>query len=111
MPLSFGCQRIQQITVQQNSILAIMNAITQHHLDTGDLADSTLLSNPSTRRLKTLGTYEQRRRRDSPSLPKARPEVGSHGLAVEQASILRCRQPTTEFGFFRKYCTPEVQIH
>ncbi len=63
MPLSFGCQPIQQITVQQNSILAIMNVITQHHIDTDDLAGMDAALEPHTRRLKTLGAYEQRRRR------------------------------------------------
>jgi hypothetical protein len=63
MPLSFGCQPIQQITVQQNNILAIMNVITQHHIDTDDLAGLDAALEPHTRRLKTLGTYEQRRRR------------------------------------------------
>ena len=54
---------IQQITVQQNTILAIMNAITQHHIDTDDIAGMDAALEPHTRRLKTLGTYEQRRRR------------------------------------------------
>jgi hypothetical protein len=54
---------IQQITVQQNTILAIMNAITQHHIETDDLAGLDAALEPHTRRLKTLGTYEQRRRR------------------------------------------------
>jgi hypothetical protein len=99
MPLSFGCQPIQQITVQQNTILAIMNAFTQHHIETDDLAGMDAALEPHTRRLKTLGTYEQRRRRDPPSLPKTRPNLGSQALAVEQASILRCRQPIEEFGF------------
>jgi hypothetical protein len=54
---------IQQITVQQNTILAIMNAITQHHIDTDDLAGMDAALEPHTRRLKTLGTYERRRRR------------------------------------------------
>jgi hypothetical protein len=54
---------IQQITVQQNNILAIMNVITQHHIDTDDLAGMDAALEPHTRRLKILGTYEQRRRR------------------------------------------------
>ena len=54
---------IQQITVQQNTILAIMNVITQHHIDADDLAGMDAALEPHTRRLKTLGTYEQRRRR------------------------------------------------
>jgi hypothetical protein len=51
---------IQQITVQQNTILDV---ITQHHIETDDLAGMDAALEPHTRRLKTLGTYEQRRRR------------------------------------------------
>jgi hypothetical protein len=54
---------IQQITVQQNNILAMMNLITEQHLESGDLATLDGALEPHTRRLKTLGTYEQRRRR------------------------------------------------
>ena len=50
-------------SIQQNTILAIINAITQHHIDTDDLAGMDAALEPHTRRLKTLGTYEQRRRR------------------------------------------------
>jgi hypothetical protein len=54
---------IQQITVQQNNILAIMNVIVEHHIASDDLAGLDAALEPHTRRLKTLGTYEQRRRR------------------------------------------------
>jgi cell division FtsZ-interacting protein ZapD len=58
MPLSFGCQPIQQ-----NTILAIMNAITQHHIETDDISGLDAALEHHTRRLKSLRTYEQRRRR------------------------------------------------
>ena len=60
---------IQQITVQQNNLLTIMNVITQHHIETDDLAGMDAALEPHTRRLKTLGTYEQRRRRAAKETP------------------------------------------
>ncbi len=54
---------IQQIVVQQNSILSIMNAITAQFVESGDIAGMDAALEPHTRRLKTLATYEQRRRR------------------------------------------------
>ena len=54
---------IQQITIQQNNILAIQNIITAQHLETGDFAAMDAALEAGTRRLKTLGIYEQRRRK------------------------------------------------
>ena len=54
---------IQQICVQQNSILSIMNAITAQFIESGDMEGMNAALEPHTRRLKTLATYEQRRRR------------------------------------------------
>ena len=54
---------LQQITVQQNSIVSIMNAITAQFIESGDMEGMNAALEPHTRRLKTLGTYEQRRRR------------------------------------------------
>jgi hypothetical protein len=54
---------IQQITVQQNNILAIIDDLTAQFIESGNIAGLDAALEPSARRLKTLGTYEQRRRR------------------------------------------------
>jgi hypothetical protein len=114
---------IQQITVQQNTILAIMNAITQHHIDTDDLAGLDAALEPHTRRLKTLGTYEQRRRRAAKETLAEFNKVEQEHYEAQQEHLQAAAEThqafqklgqtwdPKEFGFFRKYSAPEVQIH
>jgi len=54
---------INQILVQQSNLLSIIDQITSQILSTGDIMALNQALEVHYRRLRTLGTYEQRRRR------------------------------------------------
>jgi hypothetical protein len=88
---------IQQITIQQNNILAIMNVITQHHIETDDLAGLDPALEPHTRRLKTLGTYEQRRRRAAKETLALFNEVEQQHHTVQQEQLRKAAEAHEAF--------------
>jgi len=110
---------IQQITVQQNNILAMMNMITEQHLESGDLAALDAALEPHTRRLKTLGTYEQRRRRAAKETLALFNEVELQHHTVQQEQLQKAADAhqafqklgrtwdPKEFGFV--HSLPEIE--
>ncbi len=54
---------LHQISIQQQNLLALMNAASRHLVDTDDLPAATVTLAPFTKSLNTLSLYEQRRRR------------------------------------------------
>ena len=114
---------IQQIFVQQTNLMTLINAATDQLSQAGDpIAALTTLA-PLTKTLQTYTTYENRRRRAADAI-----ETKLTALLQERAERLKTEIPQAaklaklhiakgqsfdpaEFGFFRKYSTPEVQIH
>jgi hypothetical protein len=88
---------IQQITVQQNNILAIMNVITGRHIESDDLAGLDAALEPHTRRLKTLGTYEQRRRRAAKETLAYFNEVEQQHHTVQQEQLQKAAEAHEAF--------------
>jgi hypothetical protein len=54
---------LNQILVHQNNVLSIIDQITSQLLATGDITGLAKAVEPQYRQLRTLGTYEQRRRK------------------------------------------------
>jgi hypothetical protein len=54
---------LNQILVQQTNVMALIDRLTKEHLAAGDLKGLGEALEPHSRYLRTLGTYEQRRRR------------------------------------------------
>jgi hypothetical protein len=114
---------IQQIFVQQTNLMTLINAATDQLSQAGDpIAALTTLA-PLTKTLQTYTTYENRRRRAADAI-----ETKLTTLLQERAERLKTEIPQAaklaklniaqgldfdpaDFGFFRKYSTPEVQIH
>ena len=114
---------IQQIFVQQTNLMTLINAATDQLSQAGDpIAALTTLA-PLTKTLQTYTTYENRRRRAADAI-----ETKLTALLQERAERLKQEIPQAaklaklhisqgksfnpaDFGFFRKYSTPEVQIH
>ncbi len=88
---------IQQITVQQNNILALMNVIVEHHIESDDLAGLDAALEPHTRRLKTLGTYEQRRRRAAKETLALFNEVELQHKTVQQEQLQKAAEAHQAF--------------
>jgi len=88
---------IQQITVQQNNILVIMNAITEQFIESGDFAAMDAALEPHTRRLKTLGTYEQRRRRAAKETLALFNEVELQHKTVQQEQLQKAAEAHQAF--------------
>jgi hypothetical protein len=54
---------LNQILVHQNNLLSIIDQITSQFISTGDITGLAKAVEPQYRQLRTLGTYEQRRRK------------------------------------------------
>jgi hypothetical protein len=54
---------LNQILVQQTNLLSIIDQITSQFLSTGEITGLAKAVEPQYRQLRTLGTYEQRRRK------------------------------------------------
>jgi hypothetical protein len=54
---------LNQILVHQTNLLSIIDQITSQFISTGDITGLAKAVEPHCRQLRTLGTYEQRRRK------------------------------------------------
>jgi hypothetical protein len=54
---------LQQISVQQANIMTVIAALTNHHLESGEISSLGAALEPHTKLLNTYAIYEQRRRR------------------------------------------------
>ena len=114
---------IQQIFVQQTNLMTLINAATDQLSEAGDPIAALTTLGPLTKTLQTYTTYENRRRRAADAI-----ETKLTTLLQEHADRLKTEIPQAaklaklhisqgksfdpaDFGFFRKYSTPEVQIH
>jgi hypothetical protein len=77
---------LNQILVHQNNVLSIIDQITSQFLSTGDITGLAKAAEPHYRQLRTLGTYEQRRRKAAQdTLDRFQQLEKEHRAKLEQA--------------------------
>jgi hypothetical protein len=78
---------LNQILVHQTNLLAIIDQITSQFISTGDITGLAKAVEPHYRQLRTLGTYEQRRRKAAQdSLDRFQQLEKAHRAKLEQAA-------------------------
>jgi hypothetical protein len=78
---------LNQILVHQTSLLAIIDQITSQFLSTGEITGLAKAVEPYYRQLRTLGTYEQRRRKAAQdTLDRFQQLEKAHRAKLEQAA-------------------------
>jgi hypothetical protein len=115
---------LHQIFVQQTNTLALMNAITEQMLDSGDPVAIAAAIAPVSRTLNTLSTYEGRKRRAAKSVQEElaayeqtlheqriaalkankttpQPEIGSVCSEPTDAEVMQAHEESME-AFFRE---------
>jgi hypothetical protein len=106
---------LNQILVHQNNVLAIIDQITSQFVSTGDITGLAKAVEPQYRQLRTLGTYELRRRRAAQdTLDRFHQLEKEHRAKLEQAAAaladmkkLNQSWNPAEFGF--DYALPEIE--
>jgi hypothetical protein len=78
---------LNQILVHQNNVLSIIDQITSQFLATGDITGLAKAVEPQYRQLRTLGTYEQRRRKAAQdTLDRFQQLEKEHRASLEKAA-------------------------
>jgi hypothetical protein len=114
---------LHQIFVQQSNLLSMINAATGQLNETSDAITAATTVAKLSKTLSTYSVYETRRRRFADAI-----ELKLVTLINDRTERLKNEIPEAaklakamkangkpfnpaDFGFFRKYSTPEVQIH
>jgi hypothetical protein len=98
---------LNQILIHQTNVLSIIDQITSQFLKTGDITGLAKAVEPHYRQLRTLGTYEQRRRKAAQdTLDRFHQLEKEHRAKLEQAAAaladmkkLNQSWNPVEFGF------------
>jgi hypothetical protein len=110
---------LNQILIQQTNLLSIIDQITNQFLASGDLAGLEAALAVPYQRLRTLGTYEQRRRRAAKeSLENFQRIEQEHSASLERAAsaheamkTLKQNWNPAEFGFVHSLAEIEVCVN
>jgi hypothetical protein len=106
---------LNQILVHQNNVLAIIDQITSQCISTGDITGLAKAVEPQYRQLRTLGTYEQRRRKAAQdTLDRFHQLEKEHRASLEKAAVTHATMKKlnqtwnpAEFGFV--HALPEIE--
>jgi len=106
---------LNQILVHQTNVLAIIDQITSQFISTGDITGLAKAVEPHYRQLRTLGTYEQRRRKATQdTLDRFHQLEKEHRASLEKAAAaheamkkLGQTWNPSEFGFV--HSLPEIE--